>query len=547
MQLANLYNFNREEGFNTANYKYFRQALLEMHNASNKNLFVNIDQLDGQLEQEAQNIVPIGILNTDFQLLNYNMDNETLGGLLYNEDTKRFSQINGRPPFYTLHTTVIAPLKKAVEGNNVTYKLNINYLFQNQQQKIKTLSADFGDGVNRTLITNQQLISQNITVPYATSGVKTATYQVTYEDNSSLTTYSTLYFKKTQGLQKSIGLLCAGTQGLGTTKNDTLQADISFQGYNNDPSDPNRDPTIKAKIQYRTYFADNNSTGIVNNPIIILDGFDPGDKRKIEDCDCENDADCISGNMDSDNNFDSINYDSIVDLQDFTLSNGDDGNALETLRTEGFDVIIVNHPTYKTDDLNTPEVILDEVEIDGGAYYIESNAFALVKLLQETRDLLAANGSDKKIKLIGPSMGGQIAKYALSYMEKQEQDTGNSAVWDHNVSHYVSFDSPHLGANIPLGDQALLYLLSGESAAAKEFYEEELASPASRQQLIEFHQPKMVDVLGMQVPSNSQVQQSLLNARTISQGFSQNHGDDFFKYTITTNSTMGFQVPMVFL
>nr|WP_303686684.1 hypothetical protein [Nonlabens dokdonensis] len=151
------------------------------------------------------------------------------------------------------------------------------------------------------------------------------------------------------------------------------------------------------------------------------------------------------------------------------------------------------------------------------------------------------------MKLIGPSMGGQIAKYALSYMEKQEQDTGNSAVWDHNVSHYVSFDSPHLGANIPLGDQALLYLLSGESAAAKEFYEEELASPASRQQLIEFHQPKMVDVLGMQVPSNSQVQQSLLNARTISQGFSQNHGDDFFKYTITTNSTMGFQVPMVFL
>ena len=123
MQLANLYNFNREEGFNVANYKYFKQALLEMHNASNKNLFVNLDQLDGQLEQEAQNIVPIGILNTDFQLLNYNMDNETLGGLLYNEDTKRFSQINGRPPFYTLHTTVIAPLKKVVNEIEINYKM----------------------------------------------------------------------------------------------------------------------------------------------------------------------------------------------------------------------------------------------------------------------------------------------------------------------------------------------------------------------------------------------------------------------------------------
>lgn len=214
MQLANLYNFNREQGFDIANYKYFRQALLEMHNASNKNLFVSLDQLDNQLEQENNNFVPIGILNTDFQLLNYNMDNEPAGGLLYNEVTQRFSQIRGKVPFYTLHTTVMAPLKKAVEGNDVTYKLNINYLFQNQQQKIKTLSADFGDGVNRTLITNQQLISQNITVPYATSGVKTATYQVIYEDNTILTTHSTIYFKKTQSFQKSIRLLCAGTAAL---------------------------------------------------------------------------------------------------------------------------------------------------------------------------------------------------------------------------------------------------------------------------------------------------------------------------------------------
>jgi hypothetical protein len=41
MQLADLYNFNREENFNTADYQYFRQALLEMHNASN---YQNIKQ-----------------------------------------------------------------------------------------------------------------------------------------------------------------------------------------------------------------------------------------------------------------------------------------------------------------------------------------------------------------------------------------------------------------------------------------------------------------------------------------------------------------------
>ncbi|MEN8816039.1 MAG: hypothetical protein ABF274_04115 [Nonlabens sp.] len=120
-----------------------------MYNASNKNLFTSLDQLDNQLEQDNNNnIVPVGILNTDFQLLNYNLDNEQAGGLLYNEEDNEFTQISGKVPFYTLHTTVISPLKKAVEGNDVTYKLNINYLFQNQQQKIKTLSADFGDSVN---------------------------------------------------------------------------------------------------------------------------------------------------------------------------------------------------------------------------------------------------------------------------------------------------------------------------------------------------------------------------------------------------------------
>jgi hypothetical protein len=41
MQLVDLYNFNREENFNTAGSNYFKQALLEMHLASN---YPNIKQ-----------------------------------------------------------------------------------------------------------------------------------------------------------------------------------------------------------------------------------------------------------------------------------------------------------------------------------------------------------------------------------------------------------------------------------------------------------------------------------------------------------------------
>jgi hypothetical protein len=120
LQLADLYNFNREENFNTADSNYFKQALLEMHLASNDNLFISSSQLNNQLELETNNIVPLGILNTDFQLLNHHVDEEQNGGLLYNEDTQQFSQISGEVPFYTLHTTVISPLDKAVAGTRIT-------------------------------------------------------------------------------------------------------------------------------------------------------------------------------------------------------------------------------------------------------------------------------------------------------------------------------------------------------------------------------------------------------------------------------------------
>jgi hypothetical protein len=41
VQIANLYNFNRTSTFNTANYPYFKQALLEMNKASNGTKFID--------------------------------------------------------------------------------------------------------------------------------------------------------------------------------------------------------------------------------------------------------------------------------------------------------------------------------------------------------------------------------------------------------------------------------------------------------------------------------------------------------------------------
>jgi hypothetical protein len=160
---------------------------------------------------------------------------------------------------------------------------------------------------------------------------------------------------------------------------------------------------------------------------------------------------------------------------------------------------------------------------------------AIIKLIKNVRDELVTNGSNNKIAVIAPSMGGQISRYALSYMEKSLQETGNED-WKHNVYLWVSVDSPHLGANIPLGDQALLYLVRNSSGAADDFYNNQLSSPAAQQQLIEFHRPQVVP--NPLYPQFSQqpffinynvAEPTMLNAQTTSQGMIANRGNSMFQ------------------
>ena len=107
-------------------------------------------------------------------------------------------------------------------------------------------------------------------------------------------------------------------------------------------------------------------------------------------------------------------------------------------------------------------------------------------------------------------MGGQISRYALAYMEANNIE--------HNTRLWVSIDSPHLGANIPIGLQTLVRQVMSDNALAQDFVNNHLGSAAAKQQLIE--------QLGGWNTSN--VHQELLNGRTISQGFSQTRGHPFY-------------------
>ncbi len=128
---------------------------------------------------------------------------------------------------------------------------------------------------------------------------------------------------------------------------------------------------------------------------------------------------------------------------------------IEELRTRGYDAVVLDF-TESTD-------------------YIQRNAFVLVDLLHEVQ---AQIGPADSYPLVGASMGGLVARYALAWME------GNADA--HRVRNFISFDVPHAGANIPLGIQYWLDFFSDQSAEAAHLLSR-LDTPAARQMLLYHH------------------------------------------------------------
>jgi pimeloyl-ACP methyl ester carboxylesterase len=290
------------------------------------------------------------------------------------------------------------------------------------------------------------------------------TNQVVKVKNINITGAQTLLSVQTlPSPQTPIGPSCPPT-------NELLQSDIPFKGYEESQA-------TNSFADYHIYYHTQSPTAadcerVLRKPIIVLDGFDPRDGRSY---------DVLYNNY---------------------LKNKETGTLLgNDLRDKGYDVIILNFPvlgtTIKgatgTPDLTIPTSVkvngttqtINVQGRDGGADYIERNAFLLVKLIQQVNATLAANGVTSKIVVVGPSMGGQISRYALAYMEKQQ--AAGVANMNHNCRLWVSFDSPHDGANIPMSVQETLRFFGteGEKVEAKDAYESQLRSPAARQLLIE--------------------------------------------------------------
>lgn len=139
----------------------------------------------------------------------------------------------------------------------------------------------------------------------------------------------------------------------------------------------------------------------------------------------------------------------------------------------------LNHPEYDYSMLSLMPQFMDSLRLRGydiilldfknGKADMRANSALLEELI---RRINTYKVGDNSLVVAGASMGGQITRHAIAHMES----TGEQPC----IRLWISFDSPHTGAYLPLSLQHLLDALSDE-ALAREARDIKLLSPAARQ------------------------------------------------------------------
>ncbi len=510
----NLYDYNRGR-YNMSHAEHFFQGINELHYASDQTKFVSAAQLKLSLiiapsaptqamstqaiaipiDTGTSATVNIGIINTTLYMLNFNEKNPATGGLTFVNG--KFAPITGQPNFLSRKILLASPLQEMASGTSVKYRFANNRIYNNATTIIKKLVVYFNDQTPVTIINNSILLLTSKTISYATSGDKTLKFEATFTDNSVITTvgYHNFVYKSSSIGATTTFAPCEDA----IIERGVFKSTIGFQGYD--------EPTeYLGKFDYTVFYHTLNNAAMARTmlkPILIIDGFDPNDKRKTTDCDCEKElteGGCFEKNSDkvytytagislpsgSVKVFNPTNHESIFDLMQYPV-NGQPVNLVTKLRAEGYDVIILNIPKYNTSAVGST---IENKTIDGGADYVERNGRTLASYIQNLKATLLQNNSTQNLVIMGPSMGGLISRYALAYMEKKEAEATTQIEkdkWKHNTRIWVSFDSPHLGANIPMGAQANIWFFGNKlrNSSAEEKFNNELNSYAGRQMIID--------------------------------------------------------------
>lgn len=232
-------------------------------------------------------------------------------------------------------------------------------------------------------------VGGSITENYATDGIKDIKLRITLTTGKQLLSHTSIE-----------------TLGHAATRS-TYEDDFLYTPKRTITGEPYKGLSTSAEVFVA--YAPSNNTGRIKKPFIVVEGFDPRFNKKAT--------------------FDEKQKDRGVSTM---------ATFYKNLKKDQF---------FCYDLFNNYDIVyVDWVDSEE---FIQANANTLKKVIQWVNGQKNDLNSSTPNVIMGQSMGGIIARYALRSMENEGLK--------HGVSLYISDDAPHLGANIPLGALYELY------------------------------------------------------------------------------------------
>lgn len=214
-------------------------------------------------------------------------------------------------------------------------------------------------------------------------------------------------------------------------------------------SDCKRNILYKPHTFHISIYHSPNTIGVLRKPFIVTDGFDHGNNRNFRESYYSSDD--LPKDRDGRGIYQFVNG----DPSPWYIGRYKSANLIPELQKRGYDIVIVNFLSGSGDIKKNGDKFIEFLDLLNNRYRDERTEEAVI---------------------VGPSMGGQITRYALTKMEKEGKY--------HYVKDWIAFDSPNKGANIPLSLQYALQALRDVKKSAVDGKIAKLNSPAAKQMLM---------------------------------------------------------------
>jgi len=406
-----------------------------------------------------QNTFILPILNMQFNSIDEKAlkrgDFMELNGSLY-------SNVASNNSFHTNRLLASAPFATRIHGNSITFLIDKNLYFSNISNEIvKIVEADFDDGKgwqiiewgipvtitygskSRWIMPKLKITLQQELSSISKIGKETKSINIIqrYAHFNFLHTTDDLVpqpnlLNKTNQLKDYVIGPYAGSNTPTTNilhYGGTISRNRSIKWVvGNSTRSLSWTETNGAKFDYNILLGQGNISGKLRKPIIIVDGFDPENKRDYYQTVIPN----PTGDIKSDD------YRGLYEIMSgvksaWTENPADKGaNLCSDLIASGYDLIFINW-TNGDGDITSNAGFLQEF---------------LTDMVNGPNSPNYRDNQTEEIILIGPSMGGLITRYCLTNMELLGLE--------HHVKQWYSFDSPQQGAYIPISLQWQVKYLS---------------------------------------------------------------------------------------